>query len=126
MTQRGPLNPVPVPKSNNRTIPKFFSEQNAVLLNDIYSIEPGETIEFDVYIKQIEKNTMTNLADLLTVKVSSESNPSNHTSLSVNGVKSKHEHNFDFDFSGCSAMGFGTITFAAFAIAVLVINRKKR
>jgi hypothetical protein len=121
MTQRGPLNPVPDPKSSNRIIPKFFSEQNAVLLNDLYSIMPGETVEFDVYIKQTGKDTMTNLAEYLTVTVSSETNPGNYTSLSVNGVKSKHEHWWDWDEYGCNAFGFGVFALAAFAIVIQLI-----
>ncbi|MDR2712798.1 MAG: dockerin type I domain-containing protein [Clostridiales bacterium] len=34
-----------------RIVPKFFSDQNAVILNNLYAIDAGETIEFSVYIK---------------------------------------------------------------------------
>jgi len=69
-----------------RVIPTFFSEQNAVVLNDLYSIGAGETIEFDVYVKQVDKNTIPNLAKLLTVQVVSETNPDNSAELAVNGL----------------------------------------
>ena len=68
-----------------RIIPTYYSERNAFVLNDLYSIAPGETVEFDVYIKQAAENTMGNLADLLTVRVVSESNDNNFALLSVNG-----------------------------------------
>jgi hypothetical protein len=79
----------------NREVPKFFSEQNAVILNDLYAVAPGETVEFDVYVKQVNENTIANLAELLTVKVSSESNPSNFVSLAVAGVTPPTEVTLD-------------------------------
>jgi len=56
----------------DREVPTFFSEQNAVLLNDLYSIGPGESIEIEVWVK----TTTGNAEDFdLTVNVSSETNP---------------------------------------------------
>ena len=126
LTSRGPLNPTPVPKSTTREIPKFFSEQNAVLLNDIYSIAPGETVEFDVYIKQIDENTMGKLADLLTVRVFSETNDNNFAMLSVNGKKDDdncHKQNFRewWEENGCNA---GISLLAVVLLAGFMLRRK--
>ena len=62
---------------STRTIPTAYSVQNAVILNDLYAIAPGETIEVDVYVK-----TTTGLvSDFdLTVKAASETNPQNKAS----------------------------------------------
>jgi hypothetical protein len=68
-----------------RIIPTYYSERNAFILNDLYSVAPGETVEFDVYIKQVDEDTMGNLADLLTVRVVSETNDNNFALLSANG-----------------------------------------
>jgi len=55
-----------------REVPTFFSEQSAVIFNDLYAIKAGETIEIEVWVK-----TTTGLSgDFdLTVKASSETNP---------------------------------------------------
>jgi uncharacterized protein YjdB len=58
-----------------------------VLLNDLYAVGPGETVEFDVYIKQVDGNSMADLASLMTVKVTSETRPSNTATLAVNGIQ---------------------------------------
>lgn len=77
MTARNQVISNPDPKFGVRTVPLMFSEQNAVILNDLYSIAPGETVEFDVYIKQLNSATIDNLDTLLTVVVSSETNADN-------------------------------------------------
>jgi len=55
----------------DRVVPTFFSEQNAVVFNDLYAIGPNETIEFDVWVKTV---TGTSADFDVTVKVSSETN----------------------------------------------------
>jgi hypothetical protein len=97
-------------KFETREIPKFFSEQNAVILNDLYAIAPDETVEFDVYVKQVNENTIANLADLLTVKVSSESNPSNSVSLAVPGVTPPTEVTLNETTLSLAAGGVGQLT----------------
>ena len=67
---------------NTREIPTAYSERNAVLLNDLYAVGAGETIEFDVYVK----TTTDVLADFdLTVVASSETNGSKYDTISILG-----------------------------------------
>jgi len=55
----------------DRVVSTFFSEQNAVIFNDLYAIGAGETIEIDVWVKTV--NVTTDDFDV-TVTVSSETN----------------------------------------------------
>ena len=110
-----------------RIIPTYFSERNAFILNDLYSIAPGETVEFDVYIKQVDENTMGKLADLLTVRVVSETNDDNFVLLSVNGKTDDddkgHKHNLRewWEEHGCNA---GIPLLAVFVLAGFMLRRK--
>ena len=108
-----------------RIIPTYFSERNAFVLNDLYSIASGETVEFDVFIKQVDENTMGKLADLLTVRVVSETNDSNFVLLSVNGKTDDdgHKHNFRewWEEHGCNA---GIPMLALVLLAGFVFRRK--
>jgi hypothetical protein len=115
-----------------RIIPTYFSERNAFVLNDLYSIAPGETVEFDVFIKQVDKNTMGDLANLLTVRVVSETNDNNFALLSVNGKPDgddddddddHHHHNWKewWEENGCNA---GVPMLALVLLAGLVFRRK--
>ena len=131
LTVRSNTTPTPTLLSGTRSVPKFFSEQNAVILNDLYSVAPGETVEFDVYIKQTDKDLMWKLADQLTVTAESESNSSNRAEISVDGktdggddsIKDKIKDKIDdlLDEAGCNAVGFGALIF----ILVPVIFKKK-
>jgi M6 family metalloprotease-like protein len=64
-------------ESVTRTVPKPFSEQNAVILNNLYAIEPGETVTFDVYVKAASGDLTAFPYSDLTVSVASESSNSN-------------------------------------------------
>jgi hypothetical protein len=56
------------------------SEQNAVILNNLYAIEPGQTIEFDVFIRvPDDQEGPFDTTGLLQVVASSETNPSKTT-----------------------------------------------
>ena len=59
-----------------RTVPKAFSEQKAVILNNLYAVNPGETITFDVFVKAGGADLAEFPADLI-VAAASESNPDN-------------------------------------------------
>jgi hypothetical protein len=66
----------------DRVVPTFFSEQNAVVLNDLYAVGPGQTIEFDVFIKNAQANSAGfDTSQLLTVVASSETNDAKKASL---------------------------------------------
>ena len=57
-------------------------DQNAVMLNNLYAVEPGQTVEFYVFIRQGTAGTAPwATADLLTVTASSETNPTKVDSL---------------------------------------------
>ena len=132
LTVRSNTTPTPTLLSGTRSVPKFFSEQNAVILNDLYAVAPGETVEFDVYIKQTDKDLMGNLADLLTVIVESESNSSNRAELSVDGkteggddtIKDKIKDKIDdlLDEAGCNA-GYG-LAFMVLALVPVIFKKK--
>jgi len=65
-----------------RTVPTFFSEQNAAILNDLYAVGAGETIEFELFIKKQNANDLDfNTAALLTVTASSETNAAKTAAL---------------------------------------------
>jgi hypothetical protein len=82
-----------------RIVPKPFSEQNAVILNDVYAVAPGETVVFDVFIKAAD-------ADLgwfpkeLTVIASSETNADNEAEYkgadAIYGISLSPDTDMDF------------------------------
>lgn len=120
ITMRNPGITDPVVKFKPRTLPKPFSEQNAVILNDLYSIAPGETVEFDVYVKQVDGSTIAKLAELLTVKVTSETNPGNYTSLSVNGTGNNSGG------GGCNSNFSGSVALVLIAVIAITFLFKKK
>jgi len=62
-------------------------EQNAVILNNLYSIAPGETIYFDVFIRVPEDHSSIWFiaSDYLDVTVSSETNPEKYAEVGTPG-----------------------------------------
>ena len=109
-------------KLQTRIIPTYYSERNAFILNDLYAVAPGETVEFDVYIKQVDENTMGNLANLLTVRAVSETNDNNFALLSVNGkVDDDDKKKWSWDDVGCNA---GIPFLTIMALAGIILRRK--
>jgi len=69
-------------KTIMRTIPTAFSEQNAAILNDLYAVGAGETIEFSVFIREATNcNQDFDTSGLLTVTVKSETNAAKAASV---------------------------------------------
>jgi len=69
-------------KTITRTIPTAFSEQNAAILNDLYAVGAGETVTFNVYIKEATNcNQAFDTSGLLAVTASSETNAAKAASL---------------------------------------------
>jgi hypothetical protein len=67
----------------DRIVPTFFSEQNAVVLNDLYAVGAGETIEFEVYVRTASGAA----SDFdLTVVASSETNPAKVAKAKLNVI----------------------------------------
>jgi len=65
-----------------RTVPTPFSEQSAAILNDLYAIGPGETIEFDVFIKKtVADDEAFDTSEALRITASSETNASKEASV---------------------------------------------
>ena len=66
----------------DREVPTFYSEQNAVLLNDLYAVGAGETITVDVYVR-----TVTGDKEDYDLKIiaSSETNPDKADTITIMG-----------------------------------------